>query len=218
MVSLSLDPNKFNPDEAQWQTIYWIFGYTIFIGISWNAPLLKHIIYPFKILAVALHEFGHASACILTGGKVVSITVDPDQGGLTTMRGGNPYITLPAGYIGSLVWGSMMVICGFQDNAAKVASILAGLAFLVTLFYSRNILSGVVTFAAILLFVALWLLFEGKGLRFYILFLGVMNSLYSLWDIVEDLVLRKVNGSDASQYSRICCGGLFSPKFWGVVR
>lgn len=35
---------------------------------------------PFKIITVALHEFGHASAGCCTGAKVISIEVNPDEG------------------------------------------------------------------------------------------------------------------------------------------
>ena len=31
-----------------------------------------------------------------------------------------------------------------------------------------------------------------------------MSAMYSFWDIVEDLVMRKVNESDASKFAEIC--------------
>lgn len=86
-----------------------------------------------------------------------------------------------------------------------------------TLFYARNWLAVVITILAIGVFGLLWYLEDSRYLRYYVLFLGVMSSLYSLWDIVDDLIARKVNESDASQYSRLCCSGTFSPKFWGVI-
>ncbi|KAJ2195512.1 hypothetical protein IW144_003419 [Coemansia sp. RSA 522] len=45
--------------------------------------------------------------------------------------------------------------------------------------------------------------------------MGVMCSLYSLWDIVDDTVKRKVNESDATKFaqkthcSSRCCGALW---------
>lgn len=47
--------------------------------------------------------------------------------------------------------------------------------------------------------------------------LRVMSCLYSLWDIIEDLVARKVNESDASQFSHLCCGGCIPAQLWGVL-
>ena len=128
------------------------------------------------------------------------------------MRGGNPYITLPAGYIGSLLWGSAMVIAGFSDLGSKVMAVLVGLAMLITLIWARNALTVVITILSTAVLGLLWWLDQSKYLRFYILFLGVMSSLYSLWDIIEDLIKRKVNESDASQYSRLCCRGTLGPR------
>ncbi|KAI8899925.1 peptidase M50B-like-domain-containing protein [Globomyces pollinis-pini] len=208
---------RLNPSPEQWTSIYLIIGYAVGISIFWNIPYLKEILWPFKILTVALHEFGHAFAGILTGAKIVSITLDPNEGGLTKMRGGNPYITLPAGYIGSLFWGALMVCTGFSDTGSKVTAVLVGLAMLCTLFWARNWLARIITVLFIGLIALLWWFENSKGLRYFILFLGVMSSLYSLWDIIEDLLVRKVNESDASAYSRLCCGGALGPQFWGFI-
>lgn len=51
---------------------------------------LQYIIYPFKLLTVGFHEFGHAIVGLCTGAKIESITLDPDEGGATRMRGGIP--------------------------------------------------------------------------------------------------------------------------------
>jgi len=42
-----------------------------------------------------------------------------------------------------------------------------------------------------------------------------MNCLYSVWDICDDLIFRKVNESDASAFARLvgCCPS----QVWGVV-
>ena len=46
---------------------------------------------------MAFHEAGHALTGICTGAHIKSIELDPELGGLTTMQGGNQFITLPAG-------------------------------------------------------------------------------------------------------------------------
>jgi len=40
-----------------------------------------------------------------------------------------------------------------------------------------------------------------------------MSSLYSVWDIMDDLIFRKVNESDASAFSRLVGG---PPQAWGA--
>ena len=101
--------------------------YIILIGVMWNAPVLKSILYPFKacsalppphtltmtrailshphraspmsaqVLTVAFHESGHALAGLATCAHITSVEIDPELGGLTQMRGGIQWITLPAG-------------------------------------------------------------------------------------------------------------------------
>jgi hypothetical protein len=194
-------------------TLYVAIGYSIGILVLWNIPYLQKLLWPFKILTVALHEFGHASAGYMTGAKIEAITLDPEEGGLTKMRGGNPYITLPAGYIGSTFWGSLMVFAGFNATASKITAVIVMLCMALTIFWARNWLAIVINTGFMAVIIALWV-FNDRFLSYFILFLGVMSALYSLWDIVDDLIKRRVNESDASQFSRLCCKGAISPRFW----
>jgi len=53
-------------------------------------------------------------------------------------------------------------------------------------------------------------------LKYVILFIGVMNSLFSVYDIYDDLISRRVNTSDAEKFAEICpcpCNGFA----WGVI-
>ncbi|KAI9203997.1 peptidase M50B-like-domain-containing protein [Polychytrium aggregatum] len=208
---------RLQPSQEQWTTIYFIIGYAVGILFLWNIPYLNYILYPFKIITVALHEFGHASAGWCTGAKIEYINVNPDEGGVTGMRGGNPYITLPAGYIGSCVWGSLMIFAGFNLLASKIGTGLLGVALLLVLVYARNMMTRGITVVFIGFLAFLWWFDNAVALRYVILFMGVMSALYSLWDIVEDLITRKVNESDASKFSQLCCGGCLGPRFWGLI-
>ena len=144
---------------------------------------------------------------ICTGAKIKGITLDPNEGGLTKMKGGNPYLTLPAGYLGSNIFGAVMVFAGFNAMASKyVAGIIGGILIIVLVF-ARNWLAALTTICFGALIGFLWWFHEGFYLQYFVLFLGVMSCLYSLWDIVEDLIARKVNESDASKYSKLCCRG-----------
>ena len=50
-----------------------------------------------QVLTVAFHESGHVLAGLATCARITSVEVDPELGGLTQMRGGIQWITLPAG-------------------------------------------------------------------------------------------------------------------------
>jgi hypothetical protein len=138
------------------------------------------------MLTIAFHEFGHAFAAILTGGKVESISLDPNEGGVTHMRGGKQAITLPAGYLGSSIIGALLIFCGFNIVASKVASFVLAACFLLTLWWARRDWLTIITILlAVGLLVAAWFIKNGEALRFVVLFIGTMSSLYSVWDIVR---------------------------------
>ncbi len=61
-----------------------------------------------------------------------------DEGGATSMSGGIPWLTLPAGYLGSGLIGAALIACGFDTNASKVASLVLAVFFLFTLWWARR--------------------------------------------------------------------------------
>ncbi|KFG78863.1 hypothetical protein MANI_007406 [Metarhizium anisopliae] len=204
-----------NPTHTQRVTLGVIAAYVVAIAILWNVPYLKMILWPFKMLVIAFHEFGHAITAVLTGGKVESISLDPNEGGVTRMRGGISAITLPAGYLGSSLIGALLTFCGFNIVASKVASIVLAVCFLLTLWWGKRDWLTILTIVlAIGLLVACWFIVHAQALRFVVLFIGVMSSLYSVWDICDDLILRKVNSSDASVFAKRYGG---SSQCWGVI-
>jgi hypothetical protein len=146
------------------------------------------------MLVIAFHEFSHALAAVLTGGKVKSISLDPNEGGVTHMLGGKGGVTLPAGYLGSSLIGALLTFCGFDIVASKVASIVLGVCFLLTLWWARRDWLTIITvLLAIGLIVACWFIAHAAALRFVVLFIGVMSSLYSVWDIVSLPTLQLVH-------------------------
>ncbi|KAJ9156063.1 Peptidase M50B-like-domain-containing protein [Pleurostoma richardsiae] len=202
-------------NETQKITLGIIAVYIVVIAILWNVPYVRYVLWPFKMLVIAFHEFGHAFACKLTGGKVESISLDPREGGVTHMRGGKSAITLPAGYLGSSLVGALLTFCGFDIVASKIASIVIGVCFLLTLWWGRRDWLTILTILlAVGLLVACWFIVHAEPLRFVVLFIGVMSSLYSVWDICDDLILRKVNSSDASVFAKRYGG---SSQCWGVI-
>jgi hypothetical protein len=90
-----VDPQQWQPSDSQRTTFIIIAVYTLVILVFWNVRILSTLIFPFKIATVALHEFGHAFAGLLTGAKIEAIELDLNQGGVTRMRGGNRCCTLP---------------------------------------------------------------------------------------------------------------------------
>ncbi|CAK7562564.1 MAG: hypothetical protein SEPTF4163_000412 [Sporothrix epigloea] len=202
-------------NSTQKVTLGVLAAYVVIIALLWNIPYVRYVLWPFKMLVIAFHEFGHAITAVCTGGRVVSITLDPNEGGATQMKGGRAAITLPAGYLGSSLIGALLIFCGFDIVASKVASFVLGVCFLLTLWWGkRDWLTIATVLAAVGLLVACWFIKHAEALRFVVLFIGVMSSLYSVWDICDDLILRKVNESDASVFAQRYGG---SSQCWGVM-
>lgn len=121
------------------------------------------------MLTIAFHEFGHAMAAVLTGGRVKSISLDPHEGGVTHMQGGISALTLPAGYLGSSLIGALLTFCGFDLVASKVASVVLGVCFLLTLWWARRDWLTVATvLLAVGLLVACWFIAHAEALRFVV--------------------------------------------------
>jgi hypothetical protein len=213
--ALVLSRRDLSVNDAQKVTLGIIALYVVVIALLWNIPYVRWCLWPFKMLVIAFHEFSHAIVSCCTGGRVESISLDPHEGGVTHMRGGISALTLPAGYLGSSLIGACLIFCGFNIVASKIASIVLGVCFLLTLWWARRDWLTIVTvLLAVALLVACWFIAHAEPLRFVVLFIGVMSSLYSVWDICDDLILRKVNSSDASVFAKRYGG---SSQCWGVI-
>ncbi|KAG8928909.1 hypothetical protein FRC01_005191 [Tulasnella sp. 417] len=206
---------RLTPNATQKTTLIVAGVYVIVIAILWVAPVVNWIIYPFKLLTVGFHEMSHALAGVLTGAKIKSIELDPDEGGATRMSGGIPWVTLPAGYLGSSFIGACLIACGFDIVASKIACIVLAVFFVFTLWWARrNWLTWALVGGLAVLIILAWFIADSVALRFVILFIGVMSCMYSIWDIVDDTLARKVNESDASRFAEVC--GCCPSQTWGV--
>lgn len=93
-----------------------IIGLTLLIAALWNTPVAT----PLKLLVVFLHEISHGIAAILTGGKIVSMTLSAQQGGQAVTLGGNGFVILSAGYIGSLLLGILLFFVALKSQADRL--------------------------------------------------------------------------------------------------
>jgi hypothetical protein len=153
---------------------------------------------------------------VATGGEVAAITLDPREGGATWVRGGNRFMVLTAGYLGSLLWGLLLIsLARFRPGRARPAVQALGiLTVLVTLVYVRNIFG-----------IVFGLLFGGAlyaaGRRLnrdaavlVLSALGLTSALYALLDIRSDILLQPGALSDAALLARLT--GI-PALAWGVL-
>lgn len=163
------------------------------------------LFYPVRLFVTLVHEMGHALAALATGGRVERIEILPALGGRCHVLGGWPAVFIPAGYLGSLAFGSLIVLAAARSRSRGLVALLLGAGLvLMTALYVRTaagILGGVL-FGALLV---------ASGSRLpeafndtLLSFLGVATMLHSSLDLkllLTEPGLRHL--SDAALMSRV---------------
>jgi hypothetical protein len=177
----------------------------------WDTALL----YPLKAFVVLLHELGHGLAAVLTGGRIERIDLSPNLGGVCWSRGGWRLLVLPAGYLGSMGFGALILITAARSRHDRLLSALIGVTVLVvTLLFVRTLFG--LLFGALFglgMLAVAWLLPLAVN-DLLLKFLGLTSMLYAVIDIKEDLISRTVPGSDAYAMAQILP---LPPVLWGVL-
>ncbi|XP_019057118.1 PREDICTED: uncharacterized protein LOC104805570 isoform X3 [Tarenaya hassleriana] len=163
-----------------------------------------------------------ASLLVEMFGEVEGMQVNANEGGSTTTRGGIYWLILPAGYLGSSFWGMALILASTNLLTARIAAGCLALALFIVLFIAKNWTLRGLCIGFIIFLAIIWVLQETttvKILRYVILFIGVMNSLFSVYDIYDDLISRRVYTSDAEKFAEICpcCTGVGWGVIWGVI-
>jgi len=185
--------------------------FLIFIGIGllWNTMFM----YPLKIFVVFMHEASHGIAAVATGGRIVEIQINPQQGGYALTQGGSRFWTLTAGYLGSLMWGGIILLLAARTRFDKAISILIGIGMVVISIGFGNAaftyLFGI-GFGMALIAVGLFL---PEAINDWILrIIGVTSCLYAILDIKSDVLDRAHLRSDARMLSEVT--GI-ATEIWG---
>jgi len=189
-----------------------IGAFYIALWLLWWTP----VVFPLRIFVVLLHEISHALAAIATGGTVERIVLHMDEGGATYVRGGNPFIMLSAGYLGSLLWGLALIeVAGMRPSRARRALAALGVfVLLVAALYVRNVFGFLFALAfGGALFAASQRL-RARGVAIVLLVLGLTSALYALLDIRSDVLARPHLMSDARMLAELT--GV-PTLVWGVL-
>lgn len=192
-----------------------LLGFTLFFAalwLLWNTVL----VYPLKIFVVLLHETSHAMAAVVTGGSIQRITLDPLQGGACYCPGGNAFLTLSAGYLGSLLWGGLMISVARSKRvrADMVNSLVGGLVVGLTILYVRNGFGVAFGIAFGVAMIAASRKLSASLNRSLLLTLGLTSALYAILDIKSDVIDRPDLESDAHMLAELT--GIPTVA-WGVL-
>ena len=211
-MAISTMPRKFL-EHTDFKQVAALVALLIAIMLLWNTM----VVYPLKILVVLFHELSHGIAACLTGGAMTRIDLSAMQGGTCWSIGGSRFIVLSAGYLGSLLWGGLLLLLAARTHFDRIIAGVLGAIILVTgIIYVRPWFSFGWLFC---LGTGLAILASGAFLPeavndFLLKLIGLTSCLYAPMDILSDLIFRSIPGSDAYELGRIT----FIPGVvWGVL-
>lgn len=192
-----------------------LLGFVLYFAVLWalwDTPLL----HPFQLFVVLLHEISHGIMAVATGGTIHSIGLTPGQGGYCQCPGGNAFLTLSAGYLGSLAWGVLLLEAARRAGrrAPMVVAVLGGLVVALTLLTVRTLYG-----LAFGLLFGVALVLVGRRLdagvnQVLLTAMGLTSALYAILDIKSDVLDRPHLPSDAAMLAELT--GV-PTLVWGVV-
>ena len=170
-------------------------------------PWAQFLLYPFKLFTTWVHECGHALMTVLVGGRVTSITIQPDTSGLTrslvpvgrVARG----LVASSGYLGAAVVGCLLMAATRVEKWSHVILLSIGAFMLLTLvLWMRNLFGFCVVLAWGVALITLARRGIANARRFLLSFLAVQVALNSVYDI-RVLFLIGRGQSDAATMARL---------------
>jgi hypothetical protein len=120
---------------------------TLVTLVVWNLPYIGWLLYPLTAFVTALHEIGHALACLITGGAVTGMTIVSDghgHGGLTMCKGGIAFIYIQAGYLGTALFGCLLIYGSRCTRGAQMCLVNLGVLLLLAAVFlmTQTVVSG----------------------------------------------------------------------------
>lgn len=185
----------------------------------WYIPYAGIILYPFKLFATFVHEFGHAITAIITGGSVHNLKINLDGSGLTTTSGGIEFIILSGGYLGSTLVGALLLILGSsEDEKITKISLISILVIMIAamIFFVRDIFTFITTLLFIGMIIGIIIKATQTVNNLFLNFLAMQCCFYSLYNIkvVFGLSIARHGQNDAAMLQELT----FIPApIWAIV-
>lgn len=176
-----------------------LLAFLVFSLIFWDAPYISFLLYPFKLFVTVIHEACHALAARLTGGQVAYIQIAPDESGVTGSMGGIRPIVVMAGYLGTSIFGGLLIWWGRNPEMARTVLHTIGVVILaLTVFYGGG---GWFSVVSMLLIGSAILFISRKAspqiCHMFLLMLAVMTTLEAI-NSIKDLFLISVMSDGAT--------------------
>lgn len=154
----------------------------VYLAFDMFVPFGDLILYPINLFVTFLHEFGHALGAIVTGGDVSSLQVNSDGSGVTYTSGGSRTITIMGGYIGSAIFGNLLLYLGIKKSGAtKIVMFTIAVLMVIS---SLAWFSSIFNLVFILIFATALMLISKKEIisKYILMFLGGASVLHIISD------------------------------------
>lgn len=164
----------------------------------WSTP----VVYPLKMLVVFFHELSHGLMAVFTGGDIIRIELDHRQGGLCVTRGGVRFLVTSAGYLGSMLWGGVILVAAARTRFDRHIMFGLGLLLLLTgALWVRPFISFAFFFVLAMgaAMVAAGRYLDMRVNDLLLKLVGLTSCLYAIADIKSDALDRDIPSSDASK-------------------
>jgi hypothetical protein len=170
-------------------------------------PWAPFILYPFRLFTTWVHECGHALMTVLVGGRVTSITIEPDTSGFTqslvpvsrVARG----LVASSGYLGAAIVGCLLIAATRVEKRAPAILLGIGVFMLFTvMFWVRNVFGVTVVLTWGVSLVVLARRRAANAVRFLLSLLAIQVALNAVYDI-RVLFLIDRGPSDAAAMARL---------------
>jgi hypothetical protein len=185
----------------------------------WFVPYVGLVLYPIRLFVTYVHEICHALAAFVTLGSALEIEIFADASGLTYTLGGVGLVVSSAGYVGTPLFGALLLLLSSRRAAVRPALAATGGALLLAAVALGGNwlawLAGVGLGAAL---VALGVKAKASTARFALSFLAIQCMLNALWDLKSLMWLSIASpvATDARNMAE-ATGGLVPAAAWTVL-
>jgi hypothetical protein len=157
-MSTPADAAALSLERRDWKHWLELLGIALALIVLWQVPWLGWLAYPFRLFGTFVHELSHGLAAIATGGHFQRFSVQPDLSGLAWSAGGIRVVVSSAGYIGSAIFGGVLIALHARALSARVLLLGMGMVFgVLCLLFVRNLfgVASALVLTAALLFAGL---------------------------------------------------------------
>ncbi|MBN1963622.1 MAG: M50 family metallopeptidase [Anaerolineae bacterium] len=196
----------------------------VLVLVVWQVQALNPLLYPFRFYVTTVHELGHGMTAIITGGEFLHYQVYDSGAGVATTRGGTRWLIIPAGYVGTALFGAVLLYLANRTRITRAITFALGIFFAaLTLFFARSlpaILAGFAISAALLAlgrWGVLWLNIFALNLLAIITGLNAVLDLWGLLGSLNSQVITGTGGVPNDAYSMAAEIGFLPPALWAML-